>query len=297
MKTKTKTALTITVVVISIAAYFAIKPLNWSDPTSKPEYRDTNTAEIEKSGVDRLASDVAVSREGRSESPPYGGLSFVEAKAGAESGDPVAQRILSQMYQECFIYNLNPQKNVISQIAQISKENPQYVSKLKTIRERYETFCPTVDGGQSIPHEASTLWLEQAARGGDLVARIGIASNPLKKPAQEEISAIIKALREARDLDAVFKMGDLAEDAQSIMSDTELAQAFEGPNVGYAWQVAACRSGYDCSDRAVIMRNLCFTGSCSYSNYETLVLEQAIPSGQRRYFENQVAFIQAHFLR
>ncbi len=293
-----------TVIVVLFVAAIAMVMLtyygmNSSDSRSEDEIREQPTVAGQKGELGDAPNN-SKQEQGDEDvvtTLPYEGLSFADAKVGAERGDPAAQRILAQMYDECFLYNLGAEKHVYSQISRISKEKPQFSERLKKIKERLESFCPTVDGGQPIPVEAVSLWMEQSAKGGDLVARARILSSAMNQPDQKEVTALVRDLAAAKNPEAVFNTDGLIDDAQNAMSGTELAPAFEGKYAAYAWQVAACRAGFDCSQEGSPMRFLCFqSGFCGYSSYDSMIIDQAIPAGARSRFEEQVRFIREHFL-
>lgn len=290
---RTKTiVLAISAIAIGLAIYLATSSLKPSAVEQSEEARAVAAPEKTEHETGELPAGALSANES-----VYAGLSFADAKAGADRGEPVAQRILAQMYDECFMYNLDSKKFVAAQMEFVRKQKPQAAKKFDRIQRRYETFCPTVDSGQPIPPEAVTLWLEQSAKSGDVIAKVIVASRKDEKIQEKEAIDLVQEVKEANDPAAVFNTGTLVKTLQPMMSETKLAPAFEGKYAAYAWQIAACRTGYDCSEHATFMNSLCvYGGDCEYVNYEALVFSRNIPPGIRSDFEKQVRFIQENFL-
>lgn len=223
-------------------------------------------------------------------------IDFDEIKNLANRGNAEAQLRLSQSYQKCFIVNQN-RKAFEQQIERAAKRKPQFAGRLKELKEKYERFCQRVDQGQPVPQEAIDLWRQESAKAGNLVGKVLQAGSALTPPKDEEIEALIQEIKNAKNPEAVFHAGAFSERAQQIYAGTELSPAFEGPYAPYAWQVAACRSGFDCSQNAVFMETLCISSAICGDGYEDEVLNSLIPSGAKKRFYEQVNFIRTNFLQ
>lgn len=223
---------------------------------------------------------------------------FSDLKAAANRGDAAAQRELAAIYDQCFQYNLNPQKFFLAPLSALEKQHPEFSPRIKAIRDRYSLLCSTVDSGAPIPSDAVGLWLAQSAKSGDVAAKVAMASRSPDALTDEEASQLLKSMQEKRNPAAVFNMGDAASVMASKLKDPETQSLLSGAHASYAWQVAACRSGYDCSANSAFMVNLCITSAlCNYTSYESLVIDKVIPPGERRSFEESVVLIQENFLK
>lgn len=221
---------------------------------------------------------------------------FSEIKSSAERGDPRAQRELSFIYGQCFQYNLDPKKYFLTPLERIEEEHPEYSLRLRKIRNQYSIICSSVDNGEPIPSDAIDLWLEQSAKGGDLVAELMMVSRSTELLDRKKLDDFMRKIERSKDPAALFMAGDLAGAAASFSDDPEISRLFSGPYASYAWQVAACRTGYDCSENSALMTNLCIRSAlCEYSNYEAVVLGKVVPFDERRKFEENVIYIMSHF--
>lgn len=99
-------------------------------------------------------------------------MPFAMIQNKANQGDAKAQRMRSEIYEDCFGYNLDRQK-IMAGMEIIIKKNPNGgENAAQRMKEVTEVRCANVDNGQVIPLEAKALWLEQSAKSGDLTAQI-----------------------------------------------------------------------------------------------------------------------------
>lgn len=201
-------------------------------------------------------------------------LSFVEIKQNAERGDPVAQRELSSIYEECLAYSLNSTV-YLQGLDDLSKLNPGSTKRMQEIKVRQTTRCAGVDDGAPIPLEAYQLWLEQAARGGDLTARIKLKARSLEEIPAEEVGALGDAAIASKDPLALFELAALMGKPSSGNVVGPLAAVAGSSSRGHAWAITACRMGAPCGARSVTMTSVCIsTGRCNYSDYESFIMAE-----------------------
>lgn len=223
-------------------------------------------------------------------------LPFPLIKSRAMQGDPEAQWQLSLMYDYCFMYNLKPQ-SVQEQLEELSKIKPACkIRNAKTIKE-LQARCATVDDGKPIPTEAVTLWFEQSAKQGNLTAKIRQATFSQENKGPQLLS-YVEELRKNPRLDAVFEMGALARQIEPYWNEPSTKAAFsESTYAEYAWQLAACRAGLDCSASSLVAHTMAYQGGCPYDDYEQYVLnEKMTPSGKKT-LEQTIKLIQENFLK
>jgi hypothetical protein len=221
-------------------------------------------------------------------------LPFALIKSRAESGDPEAQWYLSEMYGYCFSYNLKPGA-ALAHWDQIASIKPQAKANIERIKKQIAERCATVDDGKPIPPEAMSLWLEQSAKQGFLQARLRSATMAADiKP--EELRSLVGEIK-GQSPQAVFEMGTLARKIEPNWDDAETAGAFSKGNYAqYAWELAACRSGLDCSQSSSLMYWMCQQGACAYQNYEQYVFSELVPPAGREPLEKTIRLIQEKFL-
>ena len=223
-------------------------------------------------------------------------LPFALVKSRAEQGDAEAQWQVSQMYDYCLMYNLKPQATLsgFDDIAKLRSQNKKHIDRIK--RELVER-CATVDGGQPIPGEAVKLWLEESAKQGVLAAKLRQATLAQEGDPQKLLSYVddVKRSKSPRE---VFEMGTLARLIEPHWKEEKTAAAFsDGKYAQYAWELAACRSGLDCSQSSMLMYWACYQGGCAYDNYEQYVLNTHITPAGRGQLEESIRIIQENFLK
>jgi len=255
------------------------------------------TSELNKETQSRHASEQG-SFIKNGEHLPWGNMPFEVIKSKANAGDSNSQLLLSEIYETCFPYNLigkNGLKgNNLIQWSEIGK-NKNVESRMRKISKEYEDYCAAVDGGDVIPLDAINLWREQSAKGGNVVAKIISESRAVNSTAsREEILSIVEEAIKSKKPEAFFSMGDFSSGAQQAVTGTEYSSLFDGQYAAFAWQVAACRAGFDCSSTSRVMINLClYHAACEYSSFEDFAVNQ-IPPSERRQFNEQVRLIQTH---
>ena len=228
-----------------------------------------------------------------------GGEGFATISARANQGDAEAQWVVSQIYEYCFSYSLSPQK-ALNQYDALEKIYPaakrrEVHNAFVGIKSQLAKRCPQVDNGAPIPAEAITMWLEQSAKNGFLVARI--RSESLKESHDE--SALLALVGDIRGQPprVVFEMGAMAPLIEKYWKDPSTAAAFSaGSYSQFAWQIAACRAGLDCSASSTVMYWACQQGGCGYESYEQYVMSEIIPPGGKAQLESTIKIIQQNFM-
>ena len=221
-------------------------------------------------------------------------LSFSLVKSRAEQGDAEAQWLLSQMYDYCFFYNMKPQAT-LEGFDYMAKSRPQDKRNIERIKKEQIARCATVDGGKLIPGEAITLWLDQSAKQGHLVAILRQATLAQEKNAAKLLD-YVEQVKRSKSPREVFEMGAVTRLIEPHWKDEQTAAAFSsGKHAEHAWQLAACRSGLDCSQSSMIMYWACYQGGCAYDNYEQYVMNTQITPEGRRHLEETILVTQKNF--
>lgn len=222
----------------------------------------------------------------------YGG-DFIQLKAQAEQGDPVAQRKLAEIYSLCMGYSINP----ITQIATMdymARLNPSAGSAIKELKHRLSTRCDQVDMGEIIPLEAYKLWLEQAARNGDLAAKIKLRVLDPTPLSGDEANTLLNATFATKDPQAMFELSELMNRSIEGEIDVRYSRIAGSPLAAVAWGIAACRAGLDCSRGSVMMDSYCMSlwNSCKYSSYEEFALWEIVTKGDQERLNAMINLIQ-----
>ncbi len=222
-------------------------------------------------------------------------LPFSLVKARAEQGDAEAQWMLSQMYDYCLSYSLN-QPGTLKGIDQLVELKRTQKAGFERIKKELVERCATVDDGKPIPTEAVTLWVKQSAEQGYMTAKFRNAV--LSQEADPKtLLSYVDAIDKTSAPQAVFEMGTLARLIEPNWKDKETAAAFSsGKYAKYAWELAACRSGLDCSQSSSVMYWVCFQGGCGYDNYEQYVMSELVTPAGKKQLEESIRMIQENFL-
>ncbi|MCL1530155.1 hypothetical protein M3O57_07310 [Xanthomonas nasturtii] len=215
---------------------------------------------------------------------------FHDTKNKAESGDPVAQRELAQIYERCFMYSLSP-KNLSGMVDSFAKADPENAARYAASFKRLSHYCDSLDNGKKIPLEAFQLWYAEAARRGDLIAQIKVASTPDSGLSEAAYGELIAKAFESKDPDAIFALGDLLALAKTPVSFGDYAHPQGGDYSEHSWEIAACRAGAECGPGSFRIDSGCLSGMCNASNYESLIKKNFIPPAQLKFLERDVEHI------
>ena len=280
--------------IFAFAVYFIVSPKNDSYVDTGNETISTPKGKSEpKESTDTRLQ--AHSIEASNNTKPFEDIPFALAKSRALSGDQESQLLLSKMYDYCFLYNLNPHAT-LAQLSEMGNADPKCGVRVGKIKEELTAKCASVDDGKPIPAEAVTLWIEQSAKQGQLTAQIRHAVYSQEKD-EKRLLSYVATLRANPRLDAVFEMGALSRLVEPYWKDANTKAAFsESGYSEYAWQLAACRAGLDCTATSLNTSAMVFQGGCSYDNYEQYILDQAVSPQGRKNLEETIAIIQREFL-
>jgi len=218
---------------------------------------------------------------------------FEELKQRAKAGDAVAQRLLADTYEACFIVNID-RENFLKGLdynRQMIRVPAQLSILEETAQERF-TQCGAVDGGAIIPLALIRGWYAQAAENGDLAARLTDNAYHRKTLDAAESSALLEEVLASNDPAVVFAMGATLG-ASYLAAQNDPAYALvSGERAGNAWMVAACRMGYDCGPSSALMATLCLgTNGCTGEDFETFWKRELPSDAERRDLERRVTEI------
>lgn len=207
--------------------------------------------------------------------------SFFEIKSAALGGDPVAQRRLSELYEDCLPYSLN-RNAYLSEVGNLIERNPATAAAARRLLSERVAQCDAVDDGQPIPSDAYRLWLEQSANRGDLIAEIRLTSRSVTSLDPDYAARLLERARSSRDPNALLELSSLVGRFPEGAAG-ELAGLVGNPHAEFGWMIAACRAGADCGPKSRLMTSMCLgMGVCGDGGYEALILAQ-FPAPTRRY--------------
>lgn len=217
---------------------------------------------------------------------------FADLRSRADAGDVVAQRDLAEIYQRCSVFSLSP-ANMYSTLDAYARIRGAPEGAYDDIKKRFAAACSGVDGGQVIPQEAYGNWFERAAAQGDPYSRVAIASRNWSELKPGDYQSLARDVVNSADPEAIFALGDLLALARETAELAEFKSGMTGPYASYAWGIAACRLGADCSSGSYRMDSLCVnTGICGTGDFEDAIRTQAVPVGQQEALDKAIAEVQ-----
>nr|WVJ85369.1 hypothetical protein VDP59_005640 [Xanthomonas campestris pv. campestris] len=133
---------------------------------------------------------------------------FHDTRNRAESGDPVAQRKLAQIYERCMLCSQSPE-NFRGTLASFAKADVENSKHYVAAGARLSHYCDSIDSGKRIPMVAYQLWYAEAARRGDLIAQIKVATTIENQPTEAAYRELVAKAFQSRDPEAIFALGDM----------------------------------------------------------------------------------------
>lgn len=218
-------------------------------------------------------------------------IAFDDIARLAEAGDPVAQRRLARWYRDCQFYSLSPDRHKQT-LVELGRLRGVEETVVESVTARLDARCGGIDGGAPIPGEAAELWLEQSAKGGDLVARAELLAMHPHDVAPQVLDDVLRKAIGSTNPDALLELAPVLGAASKNSLSPDLARFVGSPQDEYAWAVAACRMGAECGPGSYALSSICL-GSlyCNYPSYEAFVRTEMLPPGQLTRVDEILAFL------
>jgi hypothetical protein len=220
--------------------------------------------------------------------------------AKAMAGDTRAIRELSKRYDECYYYNAT--RNVSRRnLDLLARSRPEFRLQTEWIKRYRRERCLYVESGRPYDVEMAFQWQKALLELGDPVGELSIGDIGKGKTDPEtlrKLQTIVERQAIDHDPEVAYNLSYIGR-AQTGRLPEELRTFFEGDLSAFAWQVAACRAGYDggCGWGSRLMNTQCeFFSQCQYISFEQMVLARHVPPQRRAEFFDAVRRIQARFL-
>lgn len=278
----TKTGKLLVALVATIVIGGASVFLFWqSGNQTKPTTLGSGASSGNDTGLAGTSSNGGSPKISSSESNFDGDKTFEQIKIEAEHGSAKAQRKLSDIYALCAGYSLDPKKQLAT-LDNLAGTVPASKNGMDGVKQRLKMRCEKVDFGQPIPSNATSLWLEQAAKNGDVAAKIKVRTRSAQPLSAEEVNELLEGALGTGDPDALMAMSNLMSRSVAGELPDQYQQMVGDPTVGAAWGIAACRSGASCGNDSMLMDSICMsTGRCSYRTYEEFLTSEAVSPAER----------------
>ena len=204
--------------------------------------------------------------------------SYIEIRQAATDGDLVAQRRLSEVYEDCRALE-GGMRSGLQLLDQLAASDPAVAQAVAGINRDKARLCGQANADLRNNPAAADFWLHKSAKSGDLVSEMRYFSRTVPKLSPSQYRYFIDKARESGDPDAIFEFSLLLPRLDGRWPDPTQAPAFEGPSAEEAWIVAACRAGYDCARGARLMNLICLNAfACSQPDYQRHVASAGTPA-------------------
>ena len=222
--------------------------------------------------------------------------SYIEIRQAAESGDLMAQRRLSEVYEDCLMLNGKMHRSM-ELLTQLAVGNPRFDSAVNGIVREKNRLCVQAGADLAKNPTAADYWLHKSAKSGDTVSEIRFFSRTVPKLSHSQYRYFIDKVRETGDPDAIFELSLILPKLDGQWPDETQAPAFHGRSAEQAWILAACRAGYDCARGSRLMNIICLTTlSCAQPDFEHHLAESGGDVAMRAARGQQVALIEKSIL-
>ena len=222
--------------------------------------------------------------------------SYIDVRQAAIDGDLVAQRRLSEIYEDCRMLDGSMRRSLVL-LAQLANGNPRFEGTVVGIFRDKDRLCVQAGADLAKNPGAADFWLHKSAKSGDLVSEMRYFSRTVPSLSHTQFEYFIDKIRESGDPDAIFELSLLLPKLSSPWPDPVQAPAFKGPTAEQAWVLAACRAGYDCARGSRLMAVICLTTlSCAQPDYERHLAESSSDPAMRALRQQQLALVQGNIL-
>lgn len=222
--------------------------------------------------------------------------SYIEIRQSAEGGNLVAQRRLSEVYEDCLMLDRNMRRS-LELLTQLAKGNPRFDPAVSGIVRERNRLCVQANADLAKNPTAADYWLHKSAKSGDVVSEIRFFSRSVPKLSYSQYRYFIDKVRETGEPDAIFELSLILPKLDGQWPDPAQASAFQGRSAEQAWILAACRAGYDCARGSRLMNVICLTTlSCAQPDYAHHLAESGSEVAARVARGQQVSLIEKSIL-
>lgn len=282
-------------IVLVITVFGAVVWLGWQHKAAKIDFRDFDADHPDwAEDINRPGMIVEQqSRQGQNLTSPriefektddlYSFVRKMSSPANVQYSDSLW--LISKAIDYCYSYGMDPvgfgadTKNILENAPKES------FAAIKVARDRTASRCRGFQGSdeRTFSTSASLVNKVRAAKAGSLAAEAALITQ--QAPLSTEVSYLnnlAQRILESRDPEAYLAISDAM--GISASGYPEIYGAVSGDeNATYAWQLAACRRGLDCTSTGTLMSMYCmYGGICGpYANFEDLLFNGLLPVSER----------------
>ena len=222
--------------------------------------------------------------------------SYVEIRQAAMDGELVAQRRLSEVYEDCLALEGSMRRSLIL-LTQLGKSNPRFAPTAAAILRDKDRLCVQAKADLANMPQAPSYWLHKSAKAGDVVSEMRYFSRTVPKVSYSQYQYFIDKIRVSGDPDAIFELSLILSKLDGPWPDPTQVSAFSGTTAEQAWVLAACRAGYDCARGSRLMNMLCLNVlSCAEPDYQRHLGQFGSDPAFRAVRQQQLALIEGSIL-
>lgn len=208
--------------------------------------------------------------------------SYIEIRQAAMDGDLVAQRRLSEVYEDCRALN-GSMRTGLQLLGQVSIADASVAPTVAGINRDKARLCGQASADALKNPAVADYWLHKSAKSGELVSEMRYFSRTVPRLSHSQYRYFIDKARESGDPDAIFELSLLLPKLDGPWPDPAQAPAFEGQGIEEAWVVAACRAGYDCATGSRLMTLICLNVFiCNQPDYQRYLASAGAPAQHAR---------------
>jgi hypothetical protein len=225
--------------------------------------------------------------------------SYIEVRQLAADGDALAQRRLSEIYEDCLAY-AGPLRSSLEMLREFAKSEPASKPSISGIYNDRNRLCMQAAADLQRDMKIGEYWLHRSAKAGDQVAEMRFFSRSVPMLSQTHLKHFLDRVRANGHPDAMFEMSLLLPrvDPRTPWPDATQAAALRGPQAEQAWALAACRAGFDCARGSRLMAMVCINAlSCRHEDYERHLMSTSAYPPQRPQVEALIALINGNLLK
>lgn len=193
--------------------------------------------------------------------------SYVQIRQAAIDGDRVAQRRLSEIYEDCMAFR-GPLSNNMKMLSRLSRADPHSDAAIRGVFDDFRRMCVQADADLTKNPQAAVYWLHSSAKAGDLTAQMRYVNRTSTRISEARMRYFIEEIANTGDPDALFEVVSLLPRMRDTWSQPEQAMAFDNAIGSPAWMLVACESGHDCAGGSRMMRLMCVgLFACNYPDF------------------------------
>lgn len=203
--------------------------------------------------------------------------------SAVDANDPEAIWLVSRAIDYCLPYASNPSGFSNDTNVLVAAADRDLSSPLKAAREKVSSRCRNFNSTNPLSRSDALVNIVRAAKAGSLPAEAALVTRgtPLDK-SDDYLRDLVRRVEASGDPEAFLAISEAMGPSASARGEV-LGPASGTVESTFAWQLAACRSGLDCSSGGSLMTMYCSNGGiCGpYDSFEELLFQGLVPQNRR----------------